>query len=98
MTTDDSLSQRTKRVDEVKETWHDRQMGVKVKNVIRKGYEEDQRLLKVYRKRTSMYGSLEGGEPREVDEWEKIGEFSPQVSTELLFGLAEAHGYDLEGK
>ncbi|WP_254810692.1 hypothetical protein [Natronosalvus amylolyticus] len=85
-------------VDTVEETWHDRQMGVKVEQAVRKGYEEDQTLLKVYRLSRECYRSLETGEPEEVEQYEKIGEFTQQTATEILFGLAEAHGYNLEGQ
>lgn len=86
------------RVDEAVETWRDRKMGVKVERVVRSGYEEDQPLLKVYGTRTDQYGSLDGEGTTESTRWVKLAEFSPTVATEVLFGLAEAHGYELEGK
>lgn len=89
---------RDDRVDEVEETFYHRQMGVKVEKVIRAGMEENERLLKVYAKRRELYGTLTGEGTEEVEQYAKVGEFSPRVSTEVLFGLAEAHGYDLEGK
>jgi hypothetical protein len=89
---------RDDRVDEVEETFYDSQMGVKVEKVIRAGMEENQRLLKVYAKRRELYGTLTGEGTEEVVQYAKIAEFEPQAATEVLFGLAEAHGYDLEAK
>lgn len=84
------------RVDRVEEEWYHRQMGVKVQRVLRHGYEEDQKLLKVYGKRKDTFSALDGSGPTECERWVKVGEFPPTVATEVLFGLAEAHGYDLE--
>jgi hypothetical protein len=84
--------------DEVQETWYTDQMDVKVEKVIRSGMEEDQKLLKVYAKRRATYGRLDGEGTEEVSQFTKIGEFQPQTATEVLFGLAESHGYNLEAK
>jgi hypothetical protein len=89
---------RDDRIDEVEETFYHRQMGVKVERVIRAGMEENERLLKVYANRRELYGTLDGEGTEEVEQYAKVGEFSPQVATEVLFGLAEAHGYELEEK
>jgi len=94
----DSSTASGRRVDDVKETWQHAQMGVKVERVVRKGYEKDQKLLKVYGKRSDRYESLTGDEPTTNERWVKLAEFPPTVATEVLFGLAAAHGYELEGK
>ena len=93
-----TLREGTNRVDDVRETVYHRDMGVKVEKVVRSGYETDQKLTKVYRrKRSGRFSTLDGEGTQEVHRWQKIGEFEPQDATALLFGLAEAHGYDLEG-
>ena len=88
----------TERIDKVEETWRNNQMGVKVERVVRSGYEKDQKLLKVYGLRKDRYRSLDGDGTKEVERDVKIAEFPSEVATEVLFGLAEAHGYELEGK
>ena len=84
--------------DEVEETFYSDRLDVKVQKVIRAGMDEDQRLLKVYAKRSSVYGTLDGSGTEEVTQYQKLAELEPQSATEVLFGLAEAHGYELEGK
>lgn len=85
-------------IDSVDEKWSHNEMGVLVERVTRHGIEEDQKLLKVFRPRKVKHGRLDGQGTQEVERMEKIAEFTPQAATEVLFGLAEAHGYDLEGK
>jgi hypothetical protein len=73
-------------------------LGERVDKVtIRRGSHERTR-LEVYAKRRSMHGTLDGNGVEEVERWEKIDELSEQASTEVLFGLAEAFGYDLEAR
>lgn len=87
------------RTDDVQETVHYRQLGVKVEKVVRSGYQEDQPLTKVYRrKKMGRFKRLDGDGTEEVVRWVKLAEVEPQDATALLFGLAEAHGYDLEAK
>lgn len=92
------MRNETEHKDEVEETWRHRQMGTVVERVVRHGYEEDQKLLKVYGTRTDTFSALDGSGRQEVERKVKIAEFPPTVATEVLFGLAEAHGYELEGK
>lgn len=94
----DRRTQQDDCVDEVEESWRVRKMGVKVERVVRNGYEEDQKLLKVYQKRTDKYNAIDGSGTKTAARWVKIGELPVNVSTEVLFGLAEAHGYDLEAR
>lgn len=84
--------------DRVEETHHCDDLGVKVEKVVRTGLHGDEtELLKVYGKRTNTFASLEGGDQTvDVDRWVKIDELTPQGATEVLFGLAEVHGYELE--
>jgi hypothetical protein len=81
---------------EVTDSWREHDLGVRVDTVtIRRGTHERTR-MEVYAKRRSMRGTLDGNGVEEVVRWEKIDELSEQASTEVLFGLAEAFGYNLE--
>lgn len=85
-------------MDEVEETVFHRQMGVKVEKVTRHGYEEDVEYTKIYAKRKNRYGSLTGDGTEVHEHYVQIAEFPGSVATEVLFGLAEAHGYNLEAE
>ena len=96
MASNDYESDRIER--EVTESWREHDLGVRVDKVtIRRGPHERTR-LEVYAKRRSMNGTLDGSGVEEVERWEKIDELSEQASTEVLFGLAEAFGYELEAR
>lgn len=84
---------------EVEETWEDPDLGVRVERVVRTRPDgEEVRWLTVHRKRRVKFGSLTGdGETRTISHV-RVAEFPESVATEVLFGLAEVHGYDLEGE
>lgn len=84
--------------DEVLETAKEPHLGVKVETVLRHGYEEDVKYTKIYGKRENTYGTLTGEGSRVREHYVLLAEFPGSVATEVLFGLAEAHGYELEGK
>lgn len=85
--------------DQIKETTRERDLGVKVEKVARRGYDGDTHdFIKVYGKRSDRFRSLDRSGETEVERDVKIAEFPSAVATEILFGLAEAHGYELRGK
>jgi hypothetical protein len=84
---------------EVEESWREDHLGVRVKRLRwnQPGYEDRVR-LKISAPRRDTYGSLEGDGTREVERHVEIASLPPQNATEVLFGLAEAHGYKLVEK
>ena len=83
----------------MKDEYRDSNLGVKVEVVDRRGYDGEQHeYFKVYRRESHRYGSSDGSGPRAVEQYVKVAEFPGKVATEVLFGLAEAYGYKLEGK
>lgn len=78
-------------------TWQDPHLGVKVEREVWRRNGEERRRLVVYGKRKDRHISFDG-EKATRERFVKLGEFSETVATEVLFGLAEAHGYELEGE
>ena len=70
--------------------------GVKVERVSRNGYEERHEVIKVYGTRSDRYSGF-NGEVTERKRKVKIAEFPAGNTYEILVGLAEAHGCELEG-
>lgn len=84
---------------EVTETIRERQMGVKVKKVVHRRDGHERHFTEVYTKESmGEFNRLDGEGSEEVEHWKKIAELEGQHATEVLFGLAEAHGYELEAK
>lgn len=71
--------------------------GVRADLAERNGYRENQNVVKVYGTRTDRYSGFDGTETRSKREV-KIAEMPESVSYEVLLGLAEYHGYELEDK
>jgi hypothetical protein len=88
--------ERVKR--ETTDTWRVDDLGVKVEKIEISRADRSVTRFDVFRKRKQAYTTLDGSEIVERDRWQKVAELSEQDSTEVLFGLAEVHGYDLEGK
>lgn len=87
------------RTDTVVETHTNRELDVTAKEVLRTGFDgEEHEFVKIYGTRTERYGALDGGGETEVERDVKLAEFPEDVTTEVLFGLAELHGYRLEAK
>jgi len=83
---------------EVTDSWREHDLGVRVDKVTIRRDTHERTRIEVYAKRRSMHGTLDGNSTEEIERWEKIDELSEQASTEVLFGLAEAFGYDLEAR
>jgi hypothetical protein len=71
--------------------------GVKVEEVSRNGYEERQEIVKIYATRKDRHRTFDG-DVAETSRYVKVAEFPGSVAYEVLVGLAEAHGYDLEAR
>jgi hypothetical protein len=82
----------------VEELHHDRQMGIKVKQVTLQRLGETTEHIEVYSRRTTRYKSLDGEGVNEAAQWAHIATFEPRDATDILFGLAGAYGYELEGR
>lgn len=97
--TENDIAENDPARDRIKETTQERHLGVTVVKVARKGYDGNEHdFIKVYGKRSDQFRSLGGSGETEVERDVKIAEFPSAVATEILFGLAEAHGYELRGK
>lgn len=84
-------------VDQVLDEYHVRPEGVKVERVSRNAYEGRTEWLKVYGKRSDTVRGFDG-EVRENERFVRLNEMPEPVAYEVLLGLAEAYGYDLEPK
>ncbi|REA00201.1 hypothetical protein DEQ92_20320 [Haloferax sp. Atlit-6N] len=82
----------------VEETWNEKQMGVRVERCIRKHPNGDMKRIRVFRKEKARFASLDGEGETVSEKHRELVNLSPQAATEVLFGLAEAHGYRLEEK
>jgi hypothetical protein len=82
---------------EIDESWRDRNMGVIVRREIWRRLGEEKTKLVVFATRERRYNSFDG-EPTTTEEEIKIAELSETEATEVLHGLAEAHGYELQPK
>lgn len=83
-------------MDEVLEQ-HSADHGTRADLVRRNGYEEDQKVVKVYGTRSDRFVGFDGEETT-ADREVKIAEMPESNSYEVLLALAEYHGYKLEGK
>jgi len=76
--------------------WRHDGMGVKAQEMTLRRGDNERRQVVVSRKETQRYGSLVGGDPEPRERWAEITTLSEQEATEVMFALAEAHGYELE--
>jgi hypothetical protein len=99
MSPDSRTESCDEQVGEVEETWTHDMMGVEVRRVRKEQIgHEDRVRLKVYGKRRDTYQGLQGNRTNEVERLVEIASLAPQNASEVLHGLAEAHGYKLEEK